>query len=396
MSLASQSVIQSPWDGIRALLGDIEPGDSPIDMTIGEPRHPMPGFLMETMAEAAAGFGQYPPIRGTSALRHAISAWIARRYGVSVDAETSILALNGSREGLYSAVVPAVERRADVAKPAVLIPNPFYQCYAAAALAAGTEAVFLPALRQTHFLPCLDTLEQNTSLIERTVAFYLCSPANPQGTLADAAYIKRALDLARRYNFTLFADECYSEIYDATPPAGALEVALADTGSLDNLIVFNSLSKRSNLPGLRSGFCAGDPEFVENFARFRNVTCPQVPTPIQHASAALWADESHVEDNRALYRAKFDAADRILGERYGYQRPGGAFFLWLDMAQFGGSEAATVTLWKGCGVKILPGAYLCRLVDGEPDPGSDFVRLALVHDLGVTEEALTRLISNLS
>ncbi|MGI9386938.1 MAG: aminotransferase class I/II-fold pyridoxal phosphate-dependent enzyme, partial [Methyloligellaceae bacterium] len=201
MPLATHSVIRSPWDRIRTLLGDVAPGDDPIDMTIGEPKHPMPEFLMETMAEAAAGFGHYPPIRGTEALRKSISDWIKRRYGVAVDPETSILALNGSREGLYSAVVPALERRADVANPVVLIPNPFYQCYAAAAVAAGTEPVFLPALREANFLPDLDALEADTALLERTVAFYVCSPANPQGTLADTAYWRRALDLARKHDF---------------------------------------------------------------------------------------------------------------------------------------------------------------------------------------------------
>jgi len=396
MSLDSQSVIRSPWERIRALLAGAEPGETPIDMTIGEPRHAMPDFVMDRLAEAASGFGQYPPIRGTEALRGSISDWITRRYGVAVDPDTSILALNGSREGLSSAVVPALERRADVSEPAVLIPNPFYQCYAAAALATGAEAIFLPALRENNFLPCLDTLENDAGLLNRTVAFYVCSPANPQGTLADARYLKRAMDLARRHDFMLFVDECYSEIYDGEAPTGGLEIALRDTGSPDNVMVFNSLSKRSNLPGLRSGFCAGDPAFVDRFARFRNVTCPQVPTPIQHASAALWADEAHVEANRALYRAKFDATDRIIGARYGYERPGGAFFLWLDMAQFGGSEAATVTLWKGCGVKVVPGAYLCHLATDGPDPGSDFVRLALVHDLDLTEAALTRLVSQLS
>ncbi|MGI9408197.1 MAG: aminotransferase class I/II-fold pyridoxal phosphate-dependent enzyme [Hyphomicrobiaceae bacterium] len=395
MPSPSYSVIQSPWDRMRALLGNMPPGAEPIDMTIGEPRHPMPDFLMETMAEAAQGFGQYPPIRGTDALRQAISTWIQRRYGVQVDPETSILALNGSREGLYSAVVPAVERRAGLAKPAVLIPNPFYQCYAAAALAAGTEPVYLPAMRETNFLPDLDALSGDPALLDRTIAFYLCSPANPQGTIADVAYLKRALELARTHDFILFADECYSEIYDDLAPAGALEVALKHTGSLEHLIVFNSLSKRSNLPGLRSGFCAGDPRFIADFARFRNVTCPQVPSPIQHASAALWSDEAHVVANRALYRAKFDVSDRILGQRFGYTRPGGAFFLWLNMNQFGGSEAAAVTLWKGCGVKILPGAYLCHPEPEGPDPGSDYVRVALVHDVQVTEAALTRLVSQL-
>jgi len=396
MTIANHPMIESPWDAIRKLLVDVEPGDTPIDMTIGEPRHPMPEFLMPSLAEAAAGFGQYPPIRGTIALRTAISDWIRRRYGIEVDPEQSILALNGSREGLYSAIVPAVERRSGLAAPAVLIPNPFYQCYAAAALAAGTEAVFLPALRETNFLPCLDRLEADSALLERTIAFYLCSPANPQGTIADSSYLSRALRLARQYDFMLFADECYSEVYGATPPPGALEVAQKETGSPDNVIVFNSLSKRSSVPGLRSGFCAGDPDFIARFARFRNVTCPQVPIPIQHASAALWADEAHVRENRALYAEKFDLADRILDQRFGYSRPGGAFFLWLEMNQFGGSEAAMVTLWKGCGVKVLPGAYLCHVSGDDPDPGSDFVRLALVHDPDVTEVALERLVSQLS
>ncbi|MEL6288477.1 MAG: aminotransferase class I/II-fold pyridoxal phosphate-dependent enzyme [Pseudomonadota bacterium] len=395
MSAAAALSIRSPWDGIRDLLGGIAPGNDPIDLTIGEPKHAPPAFYLDRLTEAAAGFAQYPPIRGTQALRGAIGAWIARRYDVPIDADTSILALNGSREGLYSAVVPAIERRADIANPVVLMPNPFYQVYAAAALTAGAEPKYLAATREHNFLPDLDALEADTELLARTVAFYLCSPANPQGTLADAEYLARAVRLARAHNFMLFVDECYSEIYGDAPPPGGLEIAWREGRSLDNVVVFNSLSKRSNLPGLRSGFCAGDATYIDAFARFRNVTCPQVPLPIQHASHALWEDEEHVEENRAAYARKFDLCDRVLGTRYGYQRPGGAFFLWLDMAQFGGSEAATVTLWKGCGVRVVPGAYLCHPVDGEVDPGTDFIRIALVHDKSVTEVALERLVSQL-
>ncbi|MEL7544029.1 MAG: aminotransferase class I/II-fold pyridoxal phosphate-dependent enzyme [Pseudomonadota bacterium] len=389
------SPILSPWDAIRALLGDAPPGADPIDMTIGEPKHPMPDFVMARMAEAAHGFGQYPPIRGTDALRQAIADWAERRYAIALDPQRMVLALNGSREGLYSAVVPALERRPDIKAPLVAMPNPFYQVYSAAATSAGAEPYFLSALPETNFLPDLDALENDPATLKRLVAFYLCSPSNPQGTLADRAYLVRAIALARAYDFMLFCDECYSEIYDSVAPCGGLEVASHDTGTLDNVIAFNSLSKRSNLPGLRSGFCAGDPAFIERFATFRNVTCPQVPLPIQHASAAIWADEAHVVANRQRYVEKFDACDRLLGGLTGYQRPAGSFFLWLDMGQFGGGVAATVTLWKGCGVKVLPGAYLCHPSDDDVDPGADHIRIALVHDLAITEVALERLVSQL-
>ncbi|MEO0619982.1 MAG: aminotransferase class I/II-fold pyridoxal phosphate-dependent enzyme [Pseudomonadota bacterium] len=398
MQLATSTIrspIRSPWDAIRVLIGDTPPGADPIDMTIGEPKHPMPDVVMARMTEAASGFAQYPPIRGTAALRQAIAAWAVRRYGITLDPERMVLALNGSREGLYSAVVPAIERRPDIAAPLVAMPNPFYQVYSAAALSAGATPVFLPALPSQNFLPNLDTLSQDKETLARLVAFYLCSPSNPQGTLADRAYLTRAINLARKYDFMLFCDECYSEIYDDVVPCGGLEVALHETGDAANVIAFNSLSKRSNLPGLRSGFCAGDPVFIERFATFRNVTCPQVPLPIQHASAAIWADEDHVVANRRKYVEKFEACDRLLGGLDGYRRPAGSFFLWLDMAQFGGGEAATVTLWKGCGVKVLPGAYLCHPTDDDLDPGADHIRIALVHDLAITEVALERLVTQL-
>jgi aspartate/methionine/tyrosine aminotransferase len=200
---------------------------------------------------------------------------------------------------------------------------------------------------------------------------------------------------SKRHDFLLFADECYSEIYSDSPPPGALETAFAESGSFANVVTFQSLSKRSGLPGLRSGFVAGDPEFIAAFARFRNVACPQMPLPIQYVSVAAWSDENHVQIGRKLYRANFAIADSVLAGRHGYRRPAGSFFLWLDLAAFGGGEEAAKTLWKGCGVRVLPGAYLTHGQPGGENPGEEFVRVALVHDADTTREALTRVVATL-
>jgi aspartate/methionine/tyrosine aminotransferase len=275
----------------------------------------------------------------------------------------------------------------------VLIPNPFYQAYAAAAAASGAEPVFLESDAATQFLPALDGIDE--AVLQRTAAFYLCSPSNPQGAVADRGYLAGAIALARRFDFMLFADECYSEIYSDAPPPGALETASAADGSFANVVTFNSLSKRSGLPGLRSGVVAGDPDFIAPFARFRNVACPQVPLPIQHASVEAWSDEAHVAEGRALYCANFDRADAMLQGRYGYRRPQGGFFLWLDMAAHGGGEVAAKTLWKGCGVRLLPGTYLAREGAGGANPGRNHVRVALVHAPHTTGEALERIVATL-
>ena len=386
--------IVSPFRRLATLLEGVEPGEPPIDLSIGEPHHPMPPFVGERLAEAVAEFGRYPPIAGTPALRGAIAHWIGRRYpelAGAVSPADHVLPLCGSREGLFSAIFPATARRKTARKPAVLLPNPFYFAYAAAAEAAQAEAVPLAATAATGHLPDLDAIEP--AVLERAIAFYLASPANPQGAAADEAYLGRAVALARSHDFLLFADECYSEIYcDAAPP-GALAAAHRKFGDFHNVIAFQSLSKRSNLPGLRSGFCAGDPAFIEAFGRLRNVACPQMPLPIQHVSAAVWADEAHVEESRALYREKFAAADRLLGERFGYRRPAGGFFLWLDMGGHGGGERAAKTLWKACGVKLLPGAYLAHAAPGAANPGENHVRLALVENLERTETALERIVA---
>jgi aspartate/methionine/tyrosine aminotransferase len=389
-------LVRSPFVRLTHLLEGIAPGASPLDLSLGEPKALVPSFLGPTLQEHLSEFGRYPPIRGIAPLREAIVGWLGRRYpGLKgqIDPDTQVLPLNGSREGLFSAIFPAMARRPEIERPAVLIPNPFYQAYAAAAAAPGAQREFLPSTAEAQFLPRLDAIDE--ALLRRTVALYLCTPSNPQGAVANRSYLARAVALARRFNFLIFADECYSEIYGDVAPPGTLETAQTDSGSVANVVAFNSLSKRSGLPGLRSGFVAGDPEFIAAFARFRNVACPQVPLPVQQVSAKAWADERHVEEGRALYRRNFAIAGELLDGRYGYRKPEGSFFLWLKMAAFGGGEEAATTLWKGCGVRVLPGAYLAQAEPAGVNPGTDYIRVALVHDADTTGEALRRIVATL-
>lgn len=394
----TSGAILSPFSRLRTLLDGQAPGhERPIDLTLGEPRETMPGFVADKIREAESLFAKYPPIRGTDELRSAIADWLARRYrlagAAAVDPAREILPLNGSREGLYYAGLPAVGRKRVAGRPAILIVNPYYQAYIGAALTTGAEPVYLNATAATGHLPDLDALEEEPALLARTVAFYLCSPANPQGAVADARYLRRALDLARRHDFMLFLDECYSELYSGEPPPGGLEVAAATPERFANLVVFNSLSKRSNLPGLRSGFAAGDAAFMDVLFEVRNLIGPQVPGPTQHASAAVWAEEQHVAANRLAYRQKFDICDEVLGDRLGYRRPAGGFFLWLDMSQVGGGSDAALTLWKRAGVRVVPGAFLAQPDRNGQNPGAAHVRIALVQSAATVREAMERIVS---
>jgi aspartate/methionine/tyrosine aminotransferase len=382
---------RSPFVRLTELIAGIEPGMPIINLSVGEPQHPIPPFVGPTLAAHLDEFGRYPANKGTEPFRRAVAQWLGRRYALPrpVDPEAEVLVLNGTREGLFLAAIAArrwVAPRAG--HPAVLIPNPFYAAYAAGALAAGCEPVYLPAARETGFLPDLDALDE--ALLARTVAFYIASPSNPQGAVADRAYLERLAGLARRFGFLVFADECYCEIYSEHAPAGMLETSGPDFA---NAVVFHSLSKRSNLPGLRVGFAAGDREFLRAFLELRNVAAPQVPGPAQHVAVAAYNDEAHVEDNRKLYAAKFDLADQIIGNRYGYERPAGGFFLWLDVSAYGGSEAVTRRLWAEAGVRVVPGRYLAREQADGSNPGADYIRVAMVQDKAATAEALHRIVA---
>jgi aspartate/methionine/tyrosine aminotransferase len=393
----AEGAVLSPFTRLRRLLEGVAPGhERPIELTVGEPREQMPTFIVDKIGEARALFAKYPQIRCSDDLRAAIAEWAGRRYGLAglIDPATEVHPINGSREGLFFAIFPAIGRKKlNGRQPAVLIANPYYQAYIGAALATNSEPVFLNATAETGFLPNLDEVADDAELLSRTAALYICSPSNPQGAVASPAYIQRALELARRHDFMLFADECYSEIYGGEPPTGALEVAARTPDKFRNLVVFNSLSKRSNVPGLRSGFAIGDADFLETFAEIRNLSAPQMPGPIQHASAAIWSEEQHAVANRMAYRLKYDGCDQVLGHRLGYRRPAGGFFLWLDVRHMGGGVDATVTLWKGCGVKVVPGAYLAQAGRDGSNPGDAFIRVALVHDPATIREALERIIS---
>ena len=382
---------EGPFQRLRMLLAEIDPPDDldEIVMSIGEPRHPYPEFVGNVVDGARDSWGTYPPTTGTPEYRSACAAWTGRRYYLpegALDPERHIVPLCGTREGLFLIALTVVPETRAGGTPLVLIPNPFYHCYAGAAVAAGGEPRYLPATRDNGFLPDFAALSESD--LARTALVYLCSPANPQGSVADLGYLKRLINLARAYDFVVVVDECYAEIYLDKPPPGVLEACAALGDGFDNVLAFHSLSKRSSAPGLRCGFAAGDPNLVERFIAFRNYGCAQVPLPVYAAGTALWSDEEHVVANRALYREKFNLAEDLLGDRYGYSRPPGAFFLWLNI---GDGEAAARELWARGGVRVLPGSYLTRDVEGESNPGAAYIRIALVDDIETTRDALTRI-----
>jgi len=382
---------RSPFVRLAELIADITPGKPVIDLGIGEPKHGVPAFVATVIAAHITEFGRYPRNEGTPQFRQAVAEWAARRYklGRVPDPNREVLVLNGSREGLFLGAIAARRHVANrVGRPAILVPNPFYAAYSAGAAAADCEVVYLPATRETGFLPDLDALD--AALLRRTVAMFLASPSNPQGAVADLTYLQRVVAMARRHGFLLFSDECYSEIYTQSAPPGALEAA---GGKFENVVLFQSLSKRSNLPGLRIGFVMGDRHFIAKFLELRCVAAPQVSIPAQEVAVAAYQDEVHVDANRSLYREKFDLADQIIGNRYGYHRPAGGFFLWLDVATFGGSEVVAAKLWQEAGVRVLPGRYAARDQDDGSNPGADYVRVAMVHDKETTAEALHRIVA---
>jgi aspartate/methionine/tyrosine aminotransferase len=381
---------RSPFARLTELLAPHKPGKPLIALSLGEPQHPVPGFVGEVLARHIAEFGRYPIAKGIEPFRKIAAAWLSTRFKLPrpIDPETEILVLNGSREGLFFAALAAARAVGNrEGRPAILMPNPFYPAYGAGARAAGCEQIFLPTTRENGFLPDLDALDEAT--LARTVAFYIASPANPQGAVASPDYFIRLKRLADRFGFLIFSDECYSEIYTREAPGSVLEWAGSD---FSNVVAFQSLSKRSNLPGMRVGFAAGDRNFLGLFHELRNVAAPQVPVPLQQVAIAAYADEAHVEENRRLYRMKFDSADQILGSRYGYRRPDGGFCVWLDVSAHGGDEAATIKLYRDAGVRVVPGSYLARRQANGFNPGAGYIRLALVADSETTAEALHRLV----
>jgi aspartate/methionine/tyrosine aminotransferase len=378
-----------PFARLATLLGDAKPGKEPISLAVGDPSGTVPDFVKEALAKGAAGFGNYPAITGTEDWRQAAAGWLNRRFQLNgaIDAEKNLLPLNGTREGLFSVLFPVMPENKAGARPMVAMPNPFYQCYAAAALGSGAEPLYVPSLKENGFLPDFAQLPKES--LERLAAVYVCSPSNPEGAVADEAYWQNLFQLAERHDFIVLADECYADIWFEREPASSLPIRLAQSGGFTHLLSFHSLSKRSGLPGLRSGLVAGCPGLIEKFRAFRNVAGPTVPTPLLAASAAAWRDEDHVIANRARYAEKMAAAESILGARM--TRPKGGFFLWL---QVGNGEEFARRAWTQQGVRVLPGGYMGReSLSGktQSNPGFSYARVALVNDLSTIKTALERL-----
>jgi succinyldiaminopimelate transaminase len=380
-----------PFDRLRALLGPIEPpaGVAPLTMSLGEPQHPPPPMIAETIARHAELWGRYPPIAGSEDLLVAIRDWLERRYDLPkgmIEPGRHIVAVSGTREALYMACDLAVPRRKNGEIPTILMPNPFYQVYQGAAVMARAEPVYLAANKANGFLP--DFAAAGEKRLARAALAYVCSPANPQGAIAGLDYLKDLVRLARKHDFVLCVDECYAEIYDRERPPGMLQACADMGGDMTNVLVFHSLSKRSSAPGLRSGFVAGDPDLIRRLKVLRNYGGATLPGPILAASAALWRDEAHVEVNRALYREKFDRAEQMLAGRFGYYRPEGGFFLWLDV---GDGEAAAAKLWAEGAVRVIPGVYLARPDETGVNPGKGYIRVALVHEPDQAAEGIRRI-----
>ena len=376
-----------PFERLRALYEPLTPADkSPINLSIGEPKHPTPDFIQQTLIESIDGTARYPSTRGTPALREAIAKWISQRFKVNpamIDAERHVLPVNGTREALFAIAQCVVDRNLDDAS--VLMPNPFYQIYEGAAILAGAKPVYLTTTNGYDFASVSAAQWDSCQLI------YVCSPGNPSGDVIDITAYQQLIELAQRHDFVIVADECYSELYydETEPPLGLLEVA-ADLGlkNFEQCLVMHSLSKRSNAPGLRSGFVAGDPNVIEKFFQYRTYHGSAMPLHVQQASIAAWGDEEHVRNNRRLYREKFDAVVPIFSDKLSVQIPPAGFYLWPNLAQDDLAFCRRALTEQN--VSLLPGQFLAREVN-ECNPGAGRVRLALVAELEECIEGAKRL-----
>ncbi len=367
-----------PFERLRTLLAGANPpaGLKHIPLSIGEPRHAPPALVIEALTRSLDTLGSYPLVLGIPELREAIARWLERRFmlpAAAVNHETMVLPVNGTREGLFAFAQAVVD--ASRPAPSVLMPNPFYQIYEGAALLAGAEPVYLDCTAASGYLPDLDAVPQATW--SRCQLLYLCSPGNPTGAVMPLAYLRQALEISARYGFVIAADECYSEVYadESRAPAGLLAAAYSmGNDRFERCVVFHSLSKRSSLPGLRSGFVAGDPDILEAFRLYRTYHGCAVPVHTQLASLAAWSDENHVIENRRLYREKFAAVLPRLQEVLEVERPDGAFYLWPRVDD---DEDFARGLFEAEHVTVLPGSYLGR-GSASGNPGRGRVRISLV------------------
>lgn len=378
-----------PFQKLRELFAGVVPAEglAPINLSIGEPKHPTPEFIKQALTANMVGLSTYPLTQGTDALRQAIGAWCARRYGVELDPATEVLPVNGSREALFAFAQAVVDPSRH--KKRVVSPNPFYQIYEGAALLAGATPYYLNTTGENGYRMAWESVPED--LWETVQLVYVCSPGNPTGKVMSLEDWKTIFGLADRHGFVIASDECYSEIYfdEASPPLGALTAAKELNRGHKNLVVFNSLSKRSNVPGLRSGFVAGDAEVMKKFLLYRTYHGSAMSPMIQAASAAAWADEAHVVENRRQYAEKFAAVQPVLNGVMRAPMPDAAFYLWAGVPD-GDDLAFARELYARKHVTVLPGSFLAREAGGH-NPGKGMVRIALVDNLQQCQEAAQRI-----
>ncbi len=384
-----------PFQKLAALFREVTPNPAyrAISMHIGEPKHATPQFIKDALSANLDGLANYPTTAGSDSLRGAISQWLAQRYGIPApDSKKQVLPVNGSREALFAFAQAVIDRTRG--NPAVVCPNPFYQIYEGAALLSGATPYFLNTLAESNYALNFDQLPQD--VWQRTQLIYVCSPGNPTGRVMPLSEWQTLFEMADRYGFVIASDECYSEIYFDTPPLGALQAA-QQLGRSDyrNLVVFSSLSKRSNVPGMRSGFVAGDATVIEKFTLYRTYHGSAMNPAIQAASIAAWNDETHVMENRRLYAENFSRVVEILEPVLPVALPDASFYLWVNLSKAGvrtpnADTAFAQALYRDYNVTVLPGSYLARTAQGV-NPGENFVRIALVANVAETVEAARRI-----
>lgn len=380
-----------PFERLARLKAGVAPpaGLPPIAMSIGEPQHSPPAFVLDALSKNLHRLGSYPATAGLPEFRESTARWLERRFRLTagtVKGDSMVLPVNGTREALFSFVQAVVDAST---APTVAMPNPFYQIYEGAALLAGAEPDFLDTTAATHYIPDLDAVSE--SAWRRCQLLFLCSPGNPAGAVLPLDFLRRALELAERYDFIVAADECYTEIYldEGSPPPGLLQAALAaGHDSLQRCVVFHSLSKRSSVPGLRSGFAAGDPRIMARYLLYRTYHGSAMAVPTQLASIAAWDDDEHAAANRRLYQEKFDQVIPILSGVLNVERPAGGFYLWTDVGM--DDEQFTKALYATRNVTVLPGSYLARAGRGG-NPGAGRVRISLVPGVAQCVEAAERI-----
>lgn len=380
-----------PFQRLRDLFQGITPNASmpPVNLSIGEPKHATPVLISEALASHLSGLASYPTTVGVPALREAINQWLQRRYGIpALDIDKAILPVNGSREALF-AFAQAVIDPTTAQQPVVISPNPFYQIYEGAAFLAGAQPYFINTTPDNDYV--MDLTQVPEDILQRTQLVYVCSPGNPAGKVMDLAAWQTFFLLSDRYGFVIASDECYSEIYfdEAVRPMGALQAAHLLGRDFSRIVMFSSLSKRSNVPGMRSGFAAGDAAIIERFTLYRTYHGCAMSPAIQAASIAAWNDETHVQENRALYAEKFRTVTPLLQQVWPKtQLPDAAFYLWIDTGQ-DDTEVAK-TLYRDLNITVLPGSFLAREAHGR-NPGRGFIRLALVASPAETLAAAQRI-----